>query len=310
MPALPQVDLVVVMPVGPNATREHILDTLDSVLVYAAPSRRIILADNSGKGMGQAVASEIAGVDVLTTARPHGTGGGLHLTLCRAYAHALEQCRFRALLRLDTDALVIGPAPEQLAMELFAANPRLAMGGEVYRNNVSVRARLDDAAGRAPTLARLRLALQRPWSRYRWRSLGADWMLGQLYKCAQAQGYASIDYVFGGCNFVSESFLLTLRAQGLLPEAKLGPLDLEEDHLFGLLAGVVGMGLADLHSGALPFGTAWKSLPASPADLIVQGKRVVHSTRGWQGMDEDAIRAEFRARRRRYAAETGHAARV
>jgi len=70
--------------------------------------------------------------------------------------------------------------------------------------------------------------------------------------------------------------------------------------VFGLPAGVVGMEIADLHTGSLPFGTAWKSLPASPPDLIAQGKLVVHSTRGWQDMDEDGVRAFFRARKDEY----------
>lgn len=206
----------------------------------------------------------------------------------------------RALLRLDTDALVIGPYPERLAIPLFQ-NTRLAMGGEIYQNNVSVRACLEDAASPAAARARLISALQRPYSRYRWRHFFAERTLGNLYKRAQGEGYVSIDYIFGGCNFVGEGFLRALQAQNLLPHPHLGLLNLEEDHLFGLLAAAVGMAIGNMHTSPLPFGTAWKTLPACPADLAMQGKKIVHSTRGWHEMDEADVRAFFRERRREHA---------
>ncbi len=295
------VALVVVIPIGPSATTEHVLDTVDSVLTYTAPDRKIVLADDSGKGTARAVAGRVSGMDVVPMPRRHGMGGGLYLTLCRAYAHALRCWRFDALLRLDTDALVIGPFPERLPIEMFRSNPRLAMGGEIYVDNCSVRARLEEAAGSAPARARLKGLLQRPYSLYRWRHFFVERTLGRLYKRAQANNYSSIDYIFGGCNVLSERYLRALQAQGLLPQPRLGRLDMEEDHLFGLLAAVVGMEIADMHTGSLPFGTAWKALPASPPDLLAQGKKVVHSTRRWQDMDEDAVRAFFQARRREYA---------
>lgn len=289
--------LVVVVPIGPNAVPAFVRDTLDSVLMYTAPGRRIILADDSGQGVGRAVAAGLAGVEVLDAHGPHGMGGGLYLVLSRAYAHALRGGHFEALLRLDTDALLIAPLAEAAPVRMLRADPHIAMGGEIYRDNCSVRAHLEDAAEPGASRARLRLALRRPYSVYRWRALQTERTLGRLYARAQANGYHSVDYVFGGCNVLSERFLRALHEQGLLPHPYLGRLPLQEDHLFGLLAAVVGMRLADMQGGTGPFGTAWKGLPEAPADLIAQGKTIVHSTRGWGNMDEAAVRADFRARR-------------
>jgi hypothetical protein len=96
---------------------------------------------------------------------------------------------------------------------------------------------------------------------------------------------------------MSEALLKALFNKGLLPHYTLGSLNMGEDHLFGLLAKAAGFHLGNMASGSLPFGCAWKGLPAPPEHLFEQGKKIIHSTRYWQNMNEMQIRAFFREKR-------------
>jgi hypothetical protein len=44
-------------------------------------------------------------------------------------------------------------------------------------------------------------------------------------------------------------------------------------------------------------GVDWKGLPAAPKELMDLGKSIIHSTKNFEAMDEQAIRNEFRSAR-------------
>ena len=118
-------DTVFVIPVGPNCREDFVADTLDSI-VYFAPQARIIVVDDSQKGLGLELSTRF----MLTTleTQVHGLFGNLYLNLSRGFEEALAQ-PFRILIRLDTDGLIAGSDFERKAEERFQSSRRLGSLG-------------------------------------------------------------------------------------------------------------------------------------------------------------------------------------
>ncbi len=281
-------DLVVVIPVGPSCSINYIADTIKSFVFYTKSTYKIIIADDSQIGTGWKVQKKFPDIDIIKMPISYGKLCGLYISLSLAYRHAIENFKFTALLRLDTDALVIGREPEKEALELFRNYPTVGIAGQ-YRFDYNGKPRdIQWPRQRIINSTQSWKFFRRPF---------ANMVLRHLYKKAVRNGYSTGENVFGGAYFISEKCLIRLKQENLLPETRLKSLNLEEDHLFGLLVKSVGMDLSDLSENYKTFGCAWKGLPAAPEQLAIDGKKIVHSTRFWQSMKEDEIRNYFREKR-------------
>jgi hypothetical protein len=281
--------IVLVMPVGPKCTPEFIEDSLKSFIFYASCTYKIILADDSRKGTGRTVQARMPEVDVVEMPGPMGKLGGLYVTLSRAFRYALRHYRFQAVLRMDSDALIIGKAPESEALDLFERDPQIGIAGQYPF----------DYDGKPWDISWPRKQLLQYMS-LRWRPRHKTFprlFLRRHYKRALRNNYTVGESVFGGAYFVSEICLRVLEGAGLLPLYPLKYIDLEEDHLFSLLVRSAGFALGDLSSRRLPMGCAWKGLPAPPEELYAEGKKIIHSTRYWGDMQESEIRLFFSRKR-------------
>jgi predicted metal-binding protein len=281
-------DVVVVMPIGPGCVPEFISDSISSFLHYSRYDHKIILIDDSQKGTGLRIKEQFPQIDVLTTAKPMGKLCGLYITLCTAFRHALQHYRFRALLRMDSDALIIGSAPEAEALDLFKHDPGIGIAGQYPGDYKGSPWDISWPKEQVLRITQTRRFFDNPF---------AHWLLLRLYKQALRNGYTTGESVFGGACFISEACLKQMDKNGLLPKTGLRTIHLEEDHLFAILARAVGFRLGDLSSQHLPFGCAWKGLPASPEELHAKGKKIIHSTRFWEQMNEQDIREWFRSKR-------------
>ncbi len=282
--------LVVVIPVGPTCREEDSLDTIESVRHYTTPNRRIIIADDSANGMGHKLQQSVPELEIVTTPRNMGKYGGLYVNLSLAFAHAVKTGRFDVLLRMDTDALIIGPRPEDEAHRLFTEQPHIGIAGQYP---LTYDGEPWDYSWETREMAKFNvrfLSLVR-------RPPGV-WALRKVLRKATRDGFKIATNVFGGANCMSEDCVRKLHEAKLLPMRGLGFTRLQEDHLFGPLVWSVGKRFGDLASGRLPFGCAWVGLPASPQRLVADGKKVIHSIRSWGDMKEPEIRAFFRERRR------------
>ena len=278
-------DLVIVIPLGPGNEPDFITDTIDSLYHYIDSSFRIIIADDSQQKLGELIRKRFPDVDLLVNAKNKGRYGGLYITLSNAFRYAIENYRFKALFRLDTDALVIGKAPEKEVFELFATNADAGIAGQ-YGIEYN---------GQPSNYAWPRRRLVKNLMTWKFiRRPITNWILKKHYKRAVKKGYVTGENVFGGAYFISEACLQTLYKEGLLPERWLRNAALEEDHIFSLLAKAVGYQLYDLSKGCLPFGCKLRGLPDSPENLVASGKRIIHSTRHWNGIKEKQIRDYFR----------------
>jgi hypothetical protein len=279
---------VVVIPVGPNCRGEFVADTLDSVRFYA-PAAKIILIDDSQR----ATAFELAKLYDVTVleARVHGAFGNLYLNLSDGFREALKS-PFRILVRLDTDALIAGSDFEQKAEACFAANPNLGSLG-------SFRVGYDRLGIRDRTWARRRLLYflaLRSWLKPR----SAQLVFSLLVR-ARGHGYKLGEAIMGGAAVYRYEAVAALNEAGLLGRPELVDTGLQEDYIFGLCLLSIGYQLGEFgdKSDDLPMGVNWIGLPASPQALMKRGKSIIHSTKSYEGMDEDAIRAQFRKGRKR-----------
>ena len=261
---------------------------MDSFAFYTNSSYQFILADDSHQGIGKELQSVYPGIDVLPTPKPMGGWAGLYINEATAFRYAVENYQFKALLKLDTDALVIGRAPEEEVLRLFQSEPSIGMAGQ-YPN---------DYAGNSWDIGwpRDRVLNGATTWKYIRRPL-TNWYLRKLYLQAKRNGYRAGESVFGGAYFMSYDCLLKLYTEGLLPHKKLAGLNMGEDHIFSLLVKAVGYHFGTLSAAGQPFALAWKGLPTSPERLHDEGKKIIHSTRFWNDLNEEDIRQYFKQHR-------------
>jgi hypothetical protein len=277
---------VIVIPVGPNCWPAFVADTIDSIC-YFAPRARIIIVDDSLRGLGRELSHRYA--ITVVEARVHGLFGNLYLNLSSGFEEALTQ-PFRILLRLDTDALVSGSDFERKAEECFGSDPRLGSLGSfrIGYDRIGVRDR------RWAKRQIQRSLLEQSFLRPR-RAL----LLGRLVIRARRNGYKLGDGIMGGAVVYRHEAVRALHEARLLGRAELASTGLHEDYIFGLCLFAIGYHLGEFGDGFddLPMGVSWIGLPASPTELMRRGKSIVHSTKSFGDMDEEAIRREFRTAR-------------
>lgn len=287
---LPQYDLIVILPLGPDTLPEFFNDTIESIYFYCSCSLKLIIADDSLQGLGELARKKFPDAEVFVNDKSGGLAGGLYITLSRAFCYALEHYRFKTLLKIDTDALVTGSNPQLDAEQFFLKNPAVGMAGLFKSGHEILDFNNNIFDNRWPR--NYLFDITSTWKLIK-RPI-ANWTVRKYLHLAFANGYNIGENIFGGAYFLSEPVLKALLAAGLLPDKNLGGSRLEEDHIFSMLVKVVNFEMGDLASGDLPFGVFWQKLPASPEELVRRKKKIVHSTRGWEHMNEYEIRSYFK----------------
>lgn len=274
-----QVRMVVVVPAGP---RDDAADTLRSVLCYTDAEQILVIDDTHGRGIG----IDDPRIRVLTPPEsPPGPLGGLWAKEAVAYQHAAENIEFDILLRLDTDALVLGPGVAAAAAEQFASDPALGALG-AYRIGPDGGMR-DWSPGKKMIKAELGLrGLRHPATRRRLREL-----------VARCPGYILGEHALGCAVLFRGDAIRAMHRGGMLNYRELGHAHAGEDHMFGLLMAAAGYHIGDFGGPDDPLAVRWIGLPASPSDLLAAGKLITHSVRSWEGMQETEIRQYFAAHR-------------
>jgi len=277
-------DIVIVIPIGPGSQIDFVIDTILSYKYYTNSSYKFILADDSHQNVGTFIQKKLHDCDVLVTPRSMGGWAGLYINLCNAYKYALANYDFKAILKLDTDALIIGQAPEKTALLLFEKNPLAGIAGQYPFTYDGEPWNIKWPEQRILNSTSSWKFIRRPF---------ANLALIKYYKTALGNGYKTGESVFGGAYFISRNCVAKLNENGLLPQYKFRSLNLGEDHIFSLLTKSIGYSLESLSTNAGPMGCSWHGLPAPPDQLIKDEKKIIHSTRYWENMDEKAIRTFF-----------------
>lgn len=283
-----RVKLVVIIPVGALSSKnhyEHMVDTIRSIQHYATPDHQIVIQDNSAPmHLGERLGREFPELDIVRAPVNYGLFGGLYKSLSLALLHIHSTYDYRVLMKMDTDALMTGAGIEDTAIRFFAEHPNV---GEVGSHLV-------DGAGikyAAKTLRYETGALG--WLADRQRCATLRLYLQQ----ARGNGYRVGEHILGGTALYNPEFIRRLVNRDMLLREELRRTRLQEDHLWGLLCYASGMEIARFQVPEQPLAVVWQGLPCSPEQIIAAGAKIVHSTRYWQHMNEDEIRAFFRVYR-------------
>jgi hypothetical protein len=279
---------VVVVPVGPNTELQFLNDTLKSVFTFCRRDVKIVLIDNTAHGLRDRDIHRTDDIDVLRCESEKGANplyGGLYFNLSKAFRFALERYDFEVLLRLDDDALLIGSGADQQALWFFRHNPRVGCLGSYRFTCIGTERDFTPPRNALRQETSVRGMLR---NRHRWA------YLRHLRALARQNGYEDGEHCLGAVTFFSRACVERFAALGFLERKELVTSRLGEDHIFGMMVVAAGFKIEDFATEGRPLGLAWKGLPASPADLIGMGKKIVHSVKFFDDMDQGTIRAEFR----------------
>jgi hypothetical protein len=279
--------VAVVMPVGPSIEESFLRDTIESIQEFVPDRRLIVLDDSRTSTLAQSLPDDAT---VIVAGKEYqGWQGELYRSLSLGFREALSE-PFDVLLRMDTDAVLLGGTFADRAGRLFASHPRLGALG-AYRTDYDGRSR-----GYSAPAYRLRLMLTTEARSDPSRTVRVGTLLARAYA---RRGYRRGQFVLGGATLYSPAVIRALDRAGLLDDPRLGRTRMGEDHIFGLCMSALGFEMRDYGTAAddLPFGATWKGLPASPEELLERGKEIVHSTKSHEGQDESAVREVFRAAR-------------
>jgi hypothetical protein len=217
-------------------------------------------------------------------------GGTAAATLAAlAWCHAARPGAW--VLRLDADALVIGPFAD--AVEA-AMGPGDGILGSCHRTcNGDVR----DVRHIGAEVARHRRAVWR-WRRpprRPWWVRPADRHVRDVLAQAARAGYVPGEHCIAAGCAVSPALSAALAARGWLadPTRWLGA-RLGDDMVLGAMARACGLALRDLPA---VFGLAHRGLPDTPAGLQARGFAIIHSVKNDPAASEEQVRAFFASAR-------------
>ena len=209
---------------------------------------------------------------------------GLDLTLRRAFIEAHRLFDAPIYLKIDPDALVIGPGLPQALKAGFDADPTIGLLG-TYRIDWN-------GASRDLSYWQDRMTRRRK-------------DFGQAITAAEKHGYLTGDGVQGGAYAVSSACLGQIIRSGWMhgrhgyaPSTVKG-WHVAEDSLMTMLVYAAGYRAADFGGPGQAFGIWDVGLPMPPDELIRQNRLVAHSMKYQDSASLDA-RDFFRAQRAAY----------
>jgi hypothetical protein len=247
-------------------------DLLESARCYLPQgSYRFVVVDDSGELGIWKLASQYPEVDYIRNWRLRGAWF-LDNSLRRAYQWALSQYTFGALLKIDTDALIINPGLLEEIEERFASNPRIGMLGSC---RVTCTGAQRDFAPTAKQFERT----------------GSYWTA--IIAQAKRYGYELGEHAQGGAYVISHPCLQAMKSAGYL-QPRTSRDFVGEDAIFSLYTRALNYEIADFALSG-PLGIAFQGLPMTKEDLVAQGKKVVHSVK--YKPEDRLIRQYFKARR-------------
>ncbi len=281
-----RVRCVVLIPVGPRSDPKFVNDTIASVFTHMSDVA-VVVADNTRNGLDRVASGQSLVIEYVRfqSTGKISTSGQLYFNLTRCFDRILDAYDFEVLLRLDDDALVIGPDPDADAVSYFASHPHIGCLGSFRFTCTGDRRSF---AQPAQTLRHELYSIAVLKHPRRWMALRA------LYALARRHGYEDGENCLGAACFFSHAALNAMRTKRLFANPALVTTNLEDDHMYGLLVRAAGFEIDDFATGSHPLGLAFRGLPMSPGELVDSGKKIVHSLKDHGGRSQADLRDEFR----------------
>jgi hypothetical protein len=287
---------VVAIPAGPAPEEaERVADLLASLRAHEPRAGRVLLIDDA-PAQRRAWPQDVDVIPNPRRGRGIGTLGGTCAATLAALAWTHEHEPGAWCLRLDTDALVIGPFAEAVDAALA---PEVGVLGSCRRTcNGEPR----DLSSWAPVVRR---HARRLWL---WRHPPRRWLAVQpaigdvrrTVRAALARDYEPGEHCIAAACAIGPALIAGLAAAGTLahPRRWLNT-RFGDDVMLGVQARALGLELRDLHA---VFGLRHVGLPDTPQRLADRGFALIHSVRNDPAHDEPEVRAFFAARRARTGA--------
>lgn len=292
---------------GPGAY-DRLLDTWSSAQASSPGELALLVTDDwTPDCHAAAILAVVPDAVVVRTRVPSGGPPRLWPLTALALRTALEHFDFDYLVKLDDDALVVGPGLVEAIDRAIAA----ASGGPGAGADASATAASAIQAARPVGIAGS--FRERPDGQpeldgeYHRRILAGelprDATLRDWAERARAGGWPEGSNVQGGALVLTRAYVEALREEGALRYVPRLPSIVSEDLLLTILAYAVGFRACSLGGPAGPYAFANKHLPLPLDELVDPHSRwlVTHSTRiGLAGEPEREIRARARAARERW----------
>jgi hypothetical protein len=236
--------------------------------------------------------------------------GTLSARILTALAWIQNNVEVDFVLRIDADALVIGPFARAIR-DLAARCPDAGVIGTVGMScNPETRAR-QDMQSEPRVLRARRLWPPAPDDREDGELRRADaervdvpafgrvsmWQLRQFDRirpdidAAIANGYATYEYCQGGACAVTRTMIDRLASGGFFARTEAWEgLPFPDDYVLAMYARAVGLRLYDYSAPGEPFGVQASGLAFSPAELAARGHGIIHSVKNDARYTEREIR--------------------
>ena len=267
-----------------------LLDTLESIDRFVTEPHRVIAVDDCSRGhLDEELRRIRPDVTVLRNERKHGGRSGLYVTMANACKYALDHFDFGVFMKMDTDALMVGPGLVPQAIQYFDAHPDVGILG-------SYRVRAD---GRPRRWLKWKVAFWYEGHPFR-GLLGRTRLWRDPIRRARRMAYDVGENVLGGAYFIRQECLNAMRRDGLLDykfDAILRESRIGDEIIFSLMCKASGYDIHDFGAPEHSMALALTSLPLPKDEILRLKKTVIHSVkRGLDGESQEELRAYFRAR--------------
>jgi hypothetical protein len=267
---------VVLMPTGPGELR-WLPDTLESVRRYAPEATVVVLADGANDLPRAVAEAQLPGVIFLRSPAISGGPPRLSPSIAWGYRWCLEHLEFDLLLKMDVDALLIGPGLFDALAAVAADRPAAGM--------IGTPAMRDGGLPGDTSFGRWVVGSERRWSP---TVRAAD-------DAARANGWRG-EECHGGIYALTRRALEGMRASGHLDRQPPWWTLVGEDLWFSM--GVAGAGLEVVSAPGRPIVSGQSRVPLSARQALDEGVLAVHSVKqGLDGESQEALRAVFRTAR-------------
>jgi hypothetical protein len=215
------------------------------------------------------------------------------------------------VLRIDADALVIGPFARAVSTRLAATTDAGVIGTLGLSSHPAVRmrenhnvepkllksARLLSESDRPPTECCSSVLNVPGVGTFDANQRRAFEIIRPHIERAVSRGYRSNEFCQGGVNVISRLMVERLSERGYLSSADAwAALPFADDRVMAMYARAVDVQLCDYSAPGEPFGVQARGLPYAPDELLERGHSLIHSVRNDRRFDEMQIRDFFRHR--------------
>lgn len=271
---------------------DMLVDTIRSIKYYVKERHHIIAVDDfSPSRPDERLKIEFPDVTVMRNPKKHGGRSGLYVTQAVAIKYALEHFDFKVFIKMDTDALMVGPGLVTKVAERFRQQPRVGiLGSYMLRADNKKRNWRMWKVTFAYESSFLRKFFRKP---VLWRQAIAE---------ARQNGYDLGENVLGGCYILNgrclekmqERKYLDYEYDNILTHSSIG-----DEVIYSLFCKASGFDIADFGRAGDPMVIALDVVPMTKEEVMAGGKAVIHSVkRGLKGETQDELREYFRSLRK------------